>query len=152
MGKLLKENTFDHFLLKEGFVRTFADYRVDGTLRTEFFDNDECESLADKGYVKWESVKQTFFELIKGKKTPLMMQFIFIGDSEFTQEFLKNKGLSLQGEFLLNFTVTFRDGNAKIVTGTYRSTFTVDKQADREWDDYFSLFLKDNGIAFEKGI
>ena len=48
MGKLLKGENFDGFLLKEGFLRTNIEYRFQGQLFAEYFDTSEQEKLEEK--------------------------------------------------------------------------------------------------------
>ena len=43
MGKLLKGDNFDGFLLKDGFLRTGMEYRFQGRIFPEYFDMEEQE-------------------------------------------------------------------------------------------------------------
>ena len=73
MKKLLLGETFDTFLLSEASLTTFASFHIDGTFHPEFFGSDEAEQLTVEncGYPLWKRVRPLFFELTKGKNTPL---------------------------------------------------------------------------------
>ena len=82
MGKLLKGENFDGFLLKEGFLRTNIEYRFQGQLFAEYFDTAEQEKLEEK-YIYWGELRPTVFELIKGKRTPLAFSFTLLHSKNF---------------------------------------------------------------------
>ena len=43
MNKFLKNEIFDHFLLQEGIVVSFASYVIDGTITKGFYTDTEAE-------------------------------------------------------------------------------------------------------------
>ena len=53
MGKLLKGESFDGFLLKEGFLRTNIEYRFQGQLFAEYFDK-----MLDDGIISPENYRK----------------------------------------------------------------------------------------------
>ena len=87
MGKLLKGESFDDFLLKEGFLRTAMEYRFQGHLFPEYFDTEEKENLKEE-YIFWQELKPVVFDLVKGKKTPLAFSFTLLLTKEQTAELL----------------------------------------------------------------
>ena len=46
MNKFLKTEIFDHFLLQEGIVVSFASYVIDGTITKGFYTDTESEELS----------------------------------------------------------------------------------------------------------
>ena len=46
MARLLKSEAFDDFLLREGSVRTYMEYRFQGRLHKEYFETAEQERYA----------------------------------------------------------------------------------------------------------
>ena len=79
MKKLLLTETFDAFLLSEASVTTYAAFHLDGSIHPDYFSTDEAETLTTEqcGYVLWKRVRPLFFELMKGKNTPLSFQIVF---------------------------------------------------------------------------
>ena len=50
MNKFLKTEIFDHFLLQEGIVVSFASYVIDGTITKGFYTDTEAEELGIKTF------------------------------------------------------------------------------------------------------
>ena len=149
MGKLLKSEAFDSYLLKEGFLRTNMEYRFQGRVFPEYFDTEEREHLAED-YVFWSEVKPVVFELIKGKKTPLAFAFTLLLAGEATNEVLERYSVQAAGDSpSLYLQIRFEHGAGHIVTGTARNTFTLDKALDEAWDTEAVRVLKTLEIAVE---
>ena len=150
MGKLLKGENFDGFLLKEGFLRTNIEYRFQGQLFAEYFDTSEQEKLEDK-YVYWGELRPTLFELIKGKRTPLAFSFTLLLTKNDTTELLARRQVSV-GEDTpsLFLQIRFDHGVGHIVTGTARNTFTLDKSLDEAWDAEIKQIIKAMELAVEE--
>ena len=149
MGKLLKSEAFDSYLLKEGFLRTNMEYRFQGRIFPEYFDTEERERLAED-YVFWSEVKPVVFELIKGKKTPLAFTFTLLLAKEATNEVLERYSVQAGGDSpSLYLQIRFEHGAGHIVTGTARNTFTLDKTLDETWDAEAVRVLKALEIAAE---
>ena len=80
MKKLLVTEDFDSFLLREASVTTFCTFQVDGTYHPEFFCDAERGDGADADaypYASWGKIRPLFWDLIKGKHTPLSFRIIF---------------------------------------------------------------------------
>ena len=75
MKQFLLSGTFDHFLLLEGNVTTFAAFHIDGTLHPSYFNTQEQELLENRSLSFWGEVRPFCLELIKGKRTPLSFRF-----------------------------------------------------------------------------
>lgn len=150
MGKLLKGENFDGFLLKEGFLRTNIEYRFQGQLFAEYFDTSEQEKLEEK-YVYWGELRPTLFELIKGKRTPLAFSFTLLLTKNDTTELLARRLVSV-GEDTpsLFLQIRFDHGVGHIVTGTARNTFTLDKSLDEAWDAEIKQIIKAMELAVEE--
>ncbi|MBE5951661.1 MAG: hypothetical protein E7260_08745 [Lachnospiraceae bacterium] len=149
MGKLLKSEAFDSYLLKEGFLRTHMEYRFQGRVFAEYFDTEEREALQEE-YVFWKEVKPVVFELIKGKKTPLAFTFTLLFPKDAVAEFLSRYSL-LAGEDRpsLYLQIRFEHGMGHVVTGTARSTFTLDRSLEEAWDAEALRLMKLMEIAVE---
>ena len=149
MGKLLKGEAFDLYLLKEGFLRTNMEYRFGGRVCLEYFDTEEREHLTEE-YVFWSEIKPFVFELIKGKKTPLAFSFTLLLAQEAVAEFLERYGVSVgEDKPSLYLQIRFEHGVGRVITGTARNTFTLDKSLDEAWDVEAARLLKGMEIATE---
>ena len=147
---LLKNNAFDGFYLKSGRVRTYYDISFDGKNFPEYFDLSEQEERKKAQYVRWEDVKDTVLSLIKGKRTPLVMEFVLTANESLTEKTAARANVNLNNETVsLSMNITFKDGNLKVVTGTFRSGFSLEKSLDEEWDKEVSALLKQNSIMYE---
>jgi len=149
MAKLLKGESFDEFLLKEGYLRTGMEYRFQGHIFPEYFDTEERENLKEE-FVRWSEVKPVVFELIKGKKTPLAFSFTMLLSCEDRDGFLREYGIAVGEDHpSLYLQIRFEHGIGRIVTGTARNTFTLDKSMDEAWDAEVVKRLKQMEIAAE---
>ena len=150
MGKLLKGENFDAFLLKEGFLRTGMEYRFNGRVFPEYFDTEEQERHTED-YTYWGEVKPFVFELVKGKRTPLAFSFTLLLAKNDTTEFLARRSVNV-GEDVpsLFLQVRFEHGVGRMITGTARNMFTLDKSLEEAWDLEVRQLLKAMELAVEE--
>ena len=150
MGKLLKGENFDGFLLKEGFLRTNIEYRFQGQLFIDYFDTEEQEKLEEK-YVYWGELRPTVFELIKGKRTPLAFSFTLLLAKNDTTALLARRQVNVgEDSPSLFLQIRFEHGTGRIITGTARNTFTLDKSLDEAWDAEVRQLMKAMELAVEE--
>ena len=73
MNHLLVADTFESFLLEEAVIGTACTFHIDGHVNQEFFQGDEDEQEKDSyEFRPWSKVKGLCFDLIKGKRTPVL--------------------------------------------------------------------------------
>ena len=150
MGKLLKAENFDGFLLKEGFLRTGMEYRFQGKVYPEYFDTEEQEKHTEE-YTYWSEVKPFVFELVKGKRTPLAFSFTLLLTKNDTEELLLKRQVKVgEDSPSLFLQIRFDHGVGHIVTGTARNTFTLDKSLDETWDAEVKQRIKDMELTVEE--
>lgn len=150
MGKLLKGENFDGFLLKEGFLRTNIEYRFQGQLFTEYFDTEEQAKLEEK-YVYWGELRPTVFELIKGKKTPLAFSFTLLLTKNDTTQLLARRQVNVgEDSPSLFLQIRFEHGTGHMVTGTARNVFTLDKSLEEAWDEEIRQLMKAMELTVEE--
>ncbi|MBQ8038572.1 MAG: hypothetical protein IJ274_01625 [Lachnospiraceae bacterium] len=149
MGKLLKGENFDGFLLKEGFLRTGMEYRFQGRVFPEYFDTEEQEKYKEE-YTYWGEVKPFVFELVKGKRTPLAFSFTLLLTKNDTTELLARRQVNVgEDSPSLFLQIRFEHGMGRIVTGTARNMFTLDKSLDEAWDEEVKQIMKSMEIAVD---
>lgn len=150
MGKLLKGENFDGFLMKEGFLRTGMEYRFQGRVFPEYFDSEEQENHKEE-YTYWGEIKPFVFELVKGKRTPLAFSFILLLTKNDTTELLARRQVKVgEDSPSLFLQIRFEHGEGRIVTGTARNTFTLDKSLDEAWDAEVKQRMKAMELAVEE--
>ena len=150
MGKLLKGENFDGFLLKEGFLRTSMEYRFQGRVFPEYFDTEEQEKHTED-YTYWGELKPFVFELVKGKRTPLAFAFTLLLSKNATTELLGRRSVNVgEDSPSLFLQIRFEHGAGRIITGTARNTFTLDKSLDEAWDTEVKQLLKAMELAVEE--
>ncbi len=150
MGKLLKGENFDGFLLKEGFLRTSMEYRFQGRVFPEYFDTEEQDKHTEE-YAYWGEVKPFVFELVKGKRTPLAFSFTLLLTKSDTTELLARRSVNVgEDSPSLFLQIRFEHGVGHIITGTARNTFTLDKSLDEAWDAEVKQFMRAMELAAEE--
>lgn len=149
MKKLLILDTFDTFLVSEVTVTTFATFHVDGSFHTDYFSdqNRDTSGRAD-GYALWKRVRPFFWELIKGKNTPLSFQIVFRLAPHNVESLIRQSGLSIQPSDVDGLFLNMRyDGSSlNCISGASLRIFTLDKSLEHAWDEMLRRFFKKKEI------
>ena len=154
MNKLLKTETFDHFLLQEAVLSSAASYVIDGHITNGFYSESELEELGLTGLkmLPFSSLRGNCFDLIKGKKAPASFKFIFLlspdnlektiaaSDSSFTAN-------EISGMF---FNIKYQNLLLSLTTGVSYNIFSPDKTLENYWDTLIKKFLFQNEITYEE--
>lgn len=152
MAKLLTQNTFDQFLLREMELQTFTNYSINGQFNEDFFTTEELEERGENRFTLWSDVRSIAFSMIKGNKTPLSLKIVFQLPKAKIEELVQRAGGKLQADDIggLYLNVRFEKGELHIITGTAIKTFTLDKTLEQEWDAEVKRFLRETAILFEE--
>lgn len=152
MAKLLVNNAFDKFLLREMELQTFTGFSITGQVNESFFSSDELEERGDSKFVLWSEVRPIAYSMIKGNRTPLALKIVFQLPKKQCIELLNLLGGRMKFEDLggLYLNVRFEKGELRLITGTAIKTFTLDKSFEQEWDEQVKILLKEQGIIFEE--
>lgn len=142
MSEMLLHDTFDGFTLSEATVKTAVSFVIDGKINPDFYDDES--SLPEEPFVKYGQVREFFYEIIKGKRTPVYFKFVFHAPGELIEKLLSESdtGFTPIDINSLTLTATFKDGALTVLTGTNLSTFSLDKTIDQTWDKYVAGFLE----------
>ncbi len=153
MNQLLKSELFDHFLLAEATIHGAVSYQIDGHVNRDFYDADELAAITADGseYLPFSYLRPVFFELIRGRHTPLYLKFVFLLSPSNAQKTILSSDTGLgpddiSGIFL---NLTFRDGQMILTTGVSYRTFTTDHSFDIAWDTLAARFLTNHGLDFD---
>ncbi len=145
MSELLSGETFDIFLLQEAAITMNNLFTIDGRVQKNFTPDAPYE------YTPWKDIKGTCFYLIKGKQTPLNMQYVFQLLPTHLHRILEKEDMLHYEEVLKAFILTVRyDGEKAILyTGCAYHTFFPDKQPEKIWDEAIQHYLIKKEIACE---
>ncbi len=149
MAKLLTQNTFDDFILREMELSTFMNYSINGKLNEGFFTGEELKERGLLRYALWSEVRNIAYAMIKGNKTPLSMKIVFQLPQDRTDILIGQSGGRIKPEEVggLYMNVRFENNELHIITGTAIKTFTLDKTLEQEWDKEVARILKEQGIV-----
>ena len=148
MSLFLGGTLFDEYSLVEAQITTFCTFSIDGRYEALFEDAPPGET----SYVRWSKLKEHCFSIIRGKKTPLFFKFVFFFPPEKLREFLNKTDSPLLPQQLGGLCLNLRyDGtNLVLTTGTSLKVFSMDRSADRAWDDYVRRLLMERDILISE--
>ena len=149
MARLLTTELFDSFLLEEATIDTFNTFTIDGRIHRDFYK--DCalspEDIPSGDFSSWEKIRPIALELIKGKQTPLGFKFVLHSSKELKERILADQDMNISPEQLsLGISIRLGQGNIIVTTGMSTTIFTLDKSAEKAWDEYIPSFLESNGI------
>ena len=148
MAKLLTTELFDSFLVEEITIDTFNTFTIDGRIHKEFYkDSEEAKEALNNEFSNWARIRPIALSLIKGKQTPLGFKFILhLSDSD-KLALLSDADMDISPDQIsLGINLRFSQGEVIITTGVSYNIFTLDKSAEKAWDEYIPSFLESNGI------
>lgn len=152
MKKLLLADTFDTFLLVEASVTTYAAFHIDGHFHGDYFGTDETAALPaeQSGFTLWKRLRPFFFELMKGKNTPLQFRIIFRLAPHNVDALLRQSGVSLRADDVdgLFLNLHYDGTHLNCISGTSLRTFTLDKSLEHAWDSMLERFFRQKEIPF----
>ncbi len=152
MKKLLIADTFDTFLLSEASITTFATFQIDGSFHTDYLNSDETAQLGaeQSGYTLWRRIRPFFFELTKGKHTPLHFHIVFRLAPHNVAKLLAQSGLPFSEEDVTGLFLNIRyDGKElNCTSGTSLRFFSLDKSLEHAWDSMLEKFFRQKEIPF----
>lgn len=148
MAKLLTTELFDDFTVEEATIDTFNTFKIDGRIHKEFYkSSDSTEEIPDSEFSGWSSIRPIALSLIKGKNTPLGFKFILHLGEANKLSLLKKSDMDISPDQIsLGINIKYSQGEVVITTGVSYSIFTLDKSAEKAWDEYIPSFLESNGI------
>lgn len=154
MNKLLKSETFDHFLLQEAIITGAASFVIDGHLHKGYYTTEEIEELqlTDCSSLPFSMLRGSCFDLMKGKRTPSYFKFVFLLSPENLSRTLATVSSSYTVNDITGVYLNLKYQNQQLVltTGISYRIFSTDKSLETEWDKLIQRFLTQNGIAFEE--
>lgn len=152
MKKLLIQDTFDTFLLSEASITTFAAFHIDGSFHPEYLHDKETEMAAPEqyGYTLWKRIRPFFFDLTRGKNTPLNFRIVFRLAPHNVQALLVQSGVAMQPEDVdgLFLNIHFDGSSLTCISGTSLRMFSLDRSLEHAWDSTLEKFFHQKQIPF----
>lgn len=153
MNVLLLSKTFDHFLLSEASITTFATLILDGHSCTDFFSpEDEGASLiGNETYVPFSLLRSSCLDFMKGKRTPVSFKFVFLLSKENQLKTLASLHSRFTSEDIsgMYLNLKYQDGQMICTTGISYRIFSMDKSLEQAWGDMIMRFFKCHDILYE---
>ena len=117
---------------------------LDGKINRNFYSNEEWEDASTHPYplIAWSEVRSYMRELIRGKKAPASLSIVLQLRPDLCPQLLDSIGA-----MVLN--IRYDGSEVTLVTGIALKSFTLDKNADRIWDETMEKFLASREIGFE---
>ena len=138
MNKLLISDTFDGMCLSEAYICTGCSYTIDGKLNTDFYNEDELNSMPSARYTSWKNIKPFAFSIIKGRKVPELLKITFVLPEAVVAKLILDTDLNFDPDCVngLFLNVRYQDGSVTMTTASSLSTFTLDRSLDEAFERY----------------
>ncbi len=128
MPKLLVNNSFDAFLIRQAEINSFAKFEMSAIL-----------SKGEDDDLYWERLKPYIYNIIKGNVLPKSMKIVFNLDKEEIAKISEN----FTACFL---NLNYENGEVIFTTGTSTKTFDINRSDDILFDEYIDMFFELNKI------
>ena len=130
MVKLLKENTFDSFILHKAAINTFAYFDISGS----------------ESGTTWKLLREHVYAIIKGDTSPKSIRISFNLDQN-------NANIDTDIDAAALFiNIHFENGNINLTSAISKKTFSLDKSDEFKWDEWVKNYLTANNIKFVSKI
>lgn len=148
MMLLLKEDTFDKFLLYSALVKNYCTTQIDGVRETAENDSQTAESseTPKEEIASWKELRPVCYQLISGKTLPKYFRFVLLTDEKSTDYIRRKAGMQEDCISSFAMNIVFQNGELRLTTGVSYRGFTLDKSAEKIWDEMVLTFLSEKGI------
>lgn len=152
MQKFLMTEAFAGFLLAEARVDTFVSFNIDGRIRRDFYTKEEQELQEIYEFAAWESVRPQVVQMVKGKRTPLLMKLVLAYMPKKAKELLEKEEQAAAGVSFIKYllcTVKYENGGIALTGGVSYQGFTMDKGPEKCWDQALCHMADEIGLEYE---
>ncbi len=144
-GLLFDEEAFDRFTVLSALVQTDVSLSIDGRPSGDM----------PRKAVLWKAVRESFTSLIRTTGDVRSFRIVLLTQEGSTRYLQEQSGFRdcPVSSFSMNFTKK-EDGTVFVSAGVSYTGFSLDKSAERYWDDQVETFLKTRGLeiaALENG-
>lgn len=146
---LFTEDSFDRFLLHDAAFVTEITTTVEGRKNNDFYTDDEKEREAENAYITYGRIRPVCFSLIKGKRLPLSFKLILLTDRASTEAIRKKAGFTDCAITSMSINLLYKDQILYLTTGISYNGFSMDRSAEKAWDEAVEHFLNQKEIRYE---
>lgn len=152
MQKFLMSEAFADFLLMEAKIDTFVSYNIDCRIKRDFFSREEQEQQEIHEFAAWEMVRPQVVQMVKGKRTPILMRLVLAYLPEKAKELLEKEAQAAGGRNFINYllcTIKYENGGITLTGGVSYQDFTMDKGPEKCWDQRLCRLADEIGLEYE---
>lgn len=148
---IFTRTSFDYFLVKEAVITTSNTYTIDGSLKKDYFTQDEREMLRDENWMDWKTIRPVCFSLIRGKRLPLSFQIALSLSGDNVERLLERNKTAFSPEEVGGLYLNFRyeKNILTAISATSLKIFSMDKSLEQLWDDTVKKLFRQLEIPFE---
>lgn len=128
MPKLLINNVFDNFEVRQVEIHSFAKFEINSNL-----------TKSEDDILTWEILKPYVYNIIKGNILPKNIKIVFC----LRKDIMSNLSESFSACFL---NMNYDNGEVFFTTGTSKKTFNLNKSDDLLFEEMVGNFFNKNGI------
>lgn len=145
MNQLLLGSLFDEYDLKEASIVTAVTWSVDGHMNQNYFQNE-----IEKKYIAFKDVKQVFYQMIRGKISPVSFHIVLLMNQEKMKQKEEEYQCSFKNMMIQNLVlnIKFENGIMQLITAVDYENFTLDRDFEKEWDQCIYHLLCEHGFSF----
>ena len=142
MNLLLKGEAFDFFETRSVSVTGFVRLDIDGATAANGAADAAGANGADNtaGYVTWSELRPYIAGFIKGRPRPAHIKAVFSAPKNLLAEIAPNYAAAF-------LNMEYKDGEVRFLTATSQKVFTLDKNRDKNWDEFARGFFARNGVV-----
>ena len=151
--RLFLEEDFDRFELSKAQITTGQVYTIDGHLQLSYYETKEREAFeqASRAYSLWGDLRPLCFQLIRGKRTPLSFQLLFIlSRDQLSLPVFAPLSEAYEQGFRFALNLHFTAEGLSCTTGIWTGSFSLDRTPGRLWDEAAESYLGAFGLTPEK--
>ncbi|SDB12716.1 DUF5721 family protein [Eubacterium oxidoreducens] len=153
LDALLKNNTFDNFLLEEATIFSLATFSIDGHINESLLKGDDEKRAMFEGCdcLPFSYLKKSFAAYFADPKLIHSYQLTMKLSTENLIRTIRAIDEKLSPADYAGLYMNFRMQNQLLTCtpGVSHLTFTMDHQVDRAWDHMTEVFLKQSGLEYE---
>ncbi len=153
-NKLFLKDTFDLFWMNQAEIITSNVFTVDGSLKMDFFDNDEQDFLASSHRTcsLWKEVRPLCYYIIRGKRAPLSFKIVLQFSPNKIPALLQGSSVNISPDTISGLYLNLQYKNKMLLctTGTSLTAFLPNKELEHLWDRFVLDFFSSKEILTEE--
>ena len=134
---LFSEDTFDSFLFREAAFQTASGIYLEGKRNQAFYSEEDKKTLSNPEYLTWGEIRPLAFQILRGKRLPVSFKITLLHPDRLPAL-----------DRVCN--IRYEQEQLLCITGTSSSSFSLDRQPEKDWDKAFGAWMQEKQISFEE--